>query len=75
MEYNFRADKVLEHLERHFGKEVVGSRFVPGWYFNSPEEVIEFALDHIQDEYQGVRLEKEVELQEAVGLDSLVSIR
>lgn len=66
--------KQIDHLERHLeGSETQGSHFARG-AFQSAEDLIEYACEHIQD-YAGERLVKEVETGRIIGYDSLVRIK
>ena len=63
----------LEHIGRHLdGSHTAGSHFVQGAFENA-EELIEFALKHIRD-YNGERMEVELDLDRIIGHDSLIPL-
>ncbi len=74
--YNFvkYEQELIEHLERHLdGSHIAGSHFMKG-AFKDAKELIDFAYEHIKDDYTGQRFVKEVDLENIVGYDSLVNI-
>lgn len=64
----------LDHIKRHFKESGVPGSIFTSPDFDSPKKVIDYAYSLIENEYKGVKLIKEVDLGQIIGLDALIPL-